>query len=309
MTTTPSPTDTGSTVTAWKGMDKNLQCLGFQFEVGKTYTHEGSVAACSSGFHACRNPMDVWSYYPLGDGNRFFRVQLSGKTSEHDGDTKIAAETIYVETEVTLGEMIKAGVKHTIDAALKEAKDERFQAASGYYSRLVASGDSSQLVASGDYSQLAASGYSSRLAASGHSSQLAASGDYSRLAASGYYSQLAASGYSSRLAASGHSSQLAASGDYSQLAASGYSSRLAASGYSSRLAASGDSSQLAASGQNSVIVASAPACTAKGAEGTWIALAEFKDGKCIGFATGCIGKDGLLPDTDYFANGGKLVAA
>jgi hypothetical protein len=207
------------TVTAWKGTDKNLQCLGFQFEVGKTYTHEGSVAACSSGFHACRNPMDVWSYYPLGDGNRFFRVQLSGKTSEHDGDTKIAAETIYVETEVTLGEMIKAGVKHTIDATLSEAKDERF---------LAASGDSSQLAASGNYSQLAASGYSSRLAASG---------------------------------------------------------------------------------ENSVIAASAPACTAKGAEGTWISLAEFKDGKCIGFATGCIGKDGLLPDTDYIAKGGKLVSA
>jgi hypothetical protein len=279
------------TVTAWKGTDKNLQCLGFQFEVGKTYTHEGSVAACSSGFHACRNPMDVWSYYPLGDGNRFFRVQLSGKTSEHDGDTKIAAETIYVETEVTLGEMIKAGVKHTIDATLSEAKDERFLAASGNYSQLAASGYSSRL---------AASGYSSQLAASGYSSQLAASGDSSRLAASGNYSQLAASGYSSRLAASGDSSQLAASGDSSQLAASGNYSQLAASGYSSRLAASGE---------NSVIAASAPACTAKGAEGTWISLAEFKDGKCIGFATGCIGKDGLLPDTDYIAKGGKLVSA
>jgi hypothetical protein len=309
MTTTPSPTDTGSTVTAWKGMDKNLQCLGFQFEVGKTYTHEGSVAACSSGFHACRNPMDVWSYYPLGDGNRFFRVQLSGKTSEHDGDTKIAAETIYVETEVTLGEMIKAGVKHAIDAALKEAKDERLQAASGNSSQLAASGDSSLLAASGDSSLLAASGYYSRLAASGYYSRLAASGDSSLLAASGYYSRLAASGDSSLLAASGYYSLLAASGNSSRLAASGNSSQLAASGYSSQLAASGDYSRLAASGENSVIATSAPACTARGADGTWISLAEFKDGKCIGFATGCIGKDGLLPDTDYIAKGGKLVAA
>lgn len=39
-------------IVAFKGMDKNRQCLGFQFEVGKSYTHDGEVRACSSGFHA-----------------------------------------------------------------------------------------------------------------------------------------------------------------------------------------------------------------------------------------------------------------
>lgn len=32
-----------------------------------------------------------------------------------------------------------------------------------------------------------------------------------------------------------------------------------------------------------------------------------KDGKCVGFATGCIGKDGLKPNTAYRAKGGRLV--
>jgi hypothetical protein len=47
-----------------------------------------------------------------------------------------------------------------------------------------------------------------------------------------------------------------------------------------------------------------------GALGTWIAIAEFDAyGKCIGFATGCVGQDGIKPDIYYVAKGGKLVEA
>ena len=57
------------------------------------------------------------------------------------------------------------------------------------------------------------------------------------------------------------------------------------------------------------MIASAGFATrAKGCAGTWIALAEYRAGECIGFATGCIGKDGLKPDTWYVARDGKLVA-
>jgi hypothetical protein len=194
----PTKAKAKNAIVAWKGFSKELSCNGYQFEIGKSYAHEGTVKACASGFHACTNPFDVWSYYPLGDDNRFCRVQLSGKTDTHKGDSKIAAETIFIETEVNLGEMIKAGIDHL----LAEAKtDGAIQAASGYYSRLAASGDSSQLAASGHYSQLAASGHSSRLAASGDSSRLAASGYSSRLEITGEKSAAAAVGNGSTVKA------------------------------------------------------------------------------------------------------------
>jgi hypothetical protein len=263
----------------YKGFDSNLKCRDHQFEIGKTYKVEGEIKACNWGFHSCPdNPLAVLGYVNLigDDGKiaRFADVEISGAT-DTDG-SKIASAEITIKAELTLPAFIKKAVEWL-------TKDV------------------------GDSSQLAASGHYSKLAASGHYSQLAASGHYSKLAASGDSSQLAASGDSSKLAASGHYSQLAASGDSSQLAASGDSSQLAASGHYSKLAASGDSSQLAASGENSVIAAAAPGCIWQGGNGTHVALPWFVDGKCQGFVTGCVGVDGLKPNTPYRAENGKFV--
>ena len=279
-------------VVSYKGFNSDWTCRGFRYEVGKSYKMDGDAIACQRGFHACENPVDVLSYYFIGeDGSlaRFAQVEQAGQIARHDEDSKIASTEITIKVEIRLPEIVRAAVTWLLDA-VKTSEDA-----------LAASGNSSKLAASGD---------SSKLAASGNSSQLAASGNYSQLAASGNSSKLAASGDSSQLAASGNSSKLAASGDSSQLAASGNYSQLAASGDYSKLAASGDYSQLAASGENSVIAASAPNCTASGAIGTWISLAEFDVyGNCIGFATGKIGEGGLEPDVAYKANGGKLVKA
>ena len=46
-------------VVAYKGFDDNLACRGFQYEIGKEYVHDGEVAACSGGFHACEHPLAV----------------------------------------------------------------------------------------------------------------------------------------------------------------------------------------------------------------------------------------------------------
>jgi len=285
-------------IICYKGTDANMRCNGYQYELGKTFTHTGTVAACSQGFHSCENPLDVWNYYGVAGGNRFFKVRASGKLDRHSGDSKVASAEVHFEAELKLPDFIKMAVKWVMDAA--KDKGDRVQSSKVKNSKLAASGDSSQLAASGYSSKLAASGYSSKLAASGDSSKLAASGDSSKLAASGDYSKLAASGDSSKLAASGDSSQLAASGDYSKLAASGDSSKLAASGYSSKLEVTG---------KHSAAAAVAPGCAIKGIDGTPIAICEYDDGKPVGFVCGIIGQDGLKADTWYRAQGGKLVEA
>jgi len=289
-------------IIGYKGFDKNWKCRDFQYEVGKTYVHDGDAVLCGSGFHFCEAPLDVWNYYDIGGNNKFALVEADDVAkSKKEGDTKRCAKSITIKAALTIPALISAQIEWTFKQAgkgKKTKKDDAVMAASGYYSNLAASGGSSNL---------AASGYYSKLAASGDFSNLAASGGSSNLAASGYYSKLAASGDFSNLAASGDFSNLAASGESSNLAASGYSSKLAASGDFSNLAASGGSSNLAASGKKSIAMAANTKCTAKAGEDGAIALAWWNnEEKRYRIAVGYVGENGIKADVWYYVENGKL---
>ena len=294
---------------AYKAFDKNMQCRGFQFEVGAHYEHNGKVEPCKSGFHACKNPLDVWNYYPIN--SRYAIVEIAGDVVDSGSDSKVACSNISIVQEITLTELINHSVKYMLNVCYDKLAGHYSKlaasgynsklAASGHNSTLAASGDYSKLAASGDYSKLAASGYNSKLAASGYNSKLVASGHNSKLAASGYNSKLAASGHNSTLSASGHNSTLAASGDGSKLAASGHNSTLAASGDGSKLAASGDGSILAASGKNSICMAAGYASTAQVGENGVIVL-PYYDGIRTRVAVGYVGENGIEPNVEYKVN-------
>jgi hypothetical protein len=273
----------------YKGFTKDLACQGYQFALGKSFTHPGRVRACSSGFHACEAPFDVWSYYDLGNDNRFCRVHLSGALDRHEGDSKVAAETIFIETEITLAEMIRAGVKYEIEDAFAKAKDGKkgsgysaTNASSGDYATNASSGDSATNASSGDYARNASSGHYARNASSGHYARNASSGDYARNASSGHSATNASSGYYARNASSGDYARNASSGDYATNAATGGKSTIAAAGLNS---------------------------LAKGVAGTAIALPYRDAAGQIRFACGVVGEDGIPADTWLKALDGKLVSA
>jgi len=115
LTAAPQP-ETPETVTSYKGFDAKWKCRGFQYAVGETYRHEGEVAACNAGFHACEHPLNVFSYYPPA-GSRFAIVEQSGDLSRHSDDTKIASRSITIKAEIDLPGLIRAAIEYTFKRA------------------------------------------------------------------------------------------------------------------------------------------------------------------------------------------------
>lgn len=96
-------------IIAYKAMDKNMQCRGKQYEVGKTY-YEDKADCCHTGMHACENPLDALHYYPLKDGPRFFEVECGGNVDKSGKDSKLACTELTVKGEVNFAGLVKAAV-------------------------------------------------------------------------------------------------------------------------------------------------------------------------------------------------------
>jgi len=67
-------TPPGQIVKGHKATDKNMQCRGYQFEIGKWHIYDGDIALCESGFHFCEYPSGPWAFYS-DEGTRIFEVQ------------------------------------------------------------------------------------------------------------------------------------------------------------------------------------------------------------------------------------------
>ena len=258
-------------IIAYKAMDKNMQCRGKQYEVGKTY-HEDRAACCNAGIHACENPLDVLHYYPLKDSPRFFEVECGGNVDKSGEDSKLACTELTVKGEVNFAGLVKA----TVNAVFNRVKGKE-PFSSGYYSTAGTSGDYSTAGTSGDYSTAGTSGYASTAGTSGDHSTAGTSGYASTAGTSGYASTAGTSGDFSTAGTSGDHSTAGTSGDFSTAGTSGDVSTAGTSGDFSTAAATGACCRAKADGKDSIAVANGAHSKALGAMGCYLVLTEYDD--------------------------------
>ena len=96
----------GIEVIAYKGMNSDMTCRDFKYEIGKTYKTD-KVKLCECGFHACLNPINVFGYYSKRTNSRYFKVKLSGEITKCGSfDTNVAATEITILEEITAYEIL-----------------------------------------------------------------------------------------------------------------------------------------------------------------------------------------------------------
>ena len=250
----------------FKGFDKNLKCRDFQYEIGKTYVTD-HAELCQEGFHACTNPLDVFSYYNPGE-SRYCEVDLDGIVkgdSNESNDSKQAGTKITIIREIDIIEYTQLCAEYMkAHANVKEhqTNDRSLASNSGYGSASSNSGDCSLASNSGDFSVVSNSGVCSVASNSGNRSSASNSGDCS------------------------------------------VASNI---GHRSLASTVGDSSQAIVSGEQSLAVAFGPNSKAKGALGDLLTLVEWADNKIINYETRKIDGKHIKANTFYEMINGKFV--
>ena len=117
----PVPEDKGTEewvwITGYKGTDKDMKCRDYQFELGKQFDMPDGedIVLCHSGFHLCQELKNVFPFYHIGSGNRFFEVKALVRrynkngtyTYEHRED-KMTSKSIVFVRELSVTEIFDA---------------------------------------------------------------------------------------------------------------------------------------------------------------------------------------------------------
>lgn len=91
-------------VKGYKVFNPDWTCRGFQYKVGETYTHDGDIDVCESGFHFCRRAADCFNYYSFDSKNKVAEVEAIGVVKT-DGD-KSVTDKITIVREVEWQELL-----------------------------------------------------------------------------------------------------------------------------------------------------------------------------------------------------------
>ncbi|EMW7738388.1 hypothetical protein AAFQ48_004296 [Yersinia enterocolitica] len=315
------------TVITFKGFDQNLQCRGYQFEIGKTFTHEGKVEACGSGFHACESPFDVFGYYSPADSRYAVTESFGTIDREEDGDTKIASASITITAELTLPQFIQRGIDwiwSKVDKSLEQQIMTGYRSAAtntGYRSAATNTGYRSAATNTGDRSAATNTGYRSAATNTGNRSAATNTGDRSAATNTGDWSAATNTGNWSAATNTGNWSAATNTGNRSAATNTGYRSAATNTGYRSaatntgnwsaatntgyRSAATntGNWSAAEVSGSQSVAASFGEGGKAKASENGAIVLCyRDDDGEIIHIRASKVGENGIKPDVWYSLN-------
>lgn len=300
-------------IKSYKAFNKNMQCRGFQYEVGKEYNIDRNIECCKQGFHACKSPMETWNYYDMLN-SRFAEVEQSGKIDTIRG-IKICSSYIKIKKEIDLADFIYTGIDWvktytmpskipTNDTVLNDSGVENTQIYSshpyiqigssgnsveicsiGDFTQIGSSGDRAKIHSDGDYVCIASSGFEVTISSSGCGAKISSSGDYTQIGTlsddtiintSGNHSNISSSGEFANISSLGSNSNIGSLGDWAKISSLGNYTNISSFGNNANITSSGFDTKVSSMGKDSIIICTGKESTVKAEIGSWITLVEYK---------------------------------
>lgn len=102
---------------AYKGFHGDLTCTKgkgtFQYTPGMKIVEDASKCA-RTGLHCAEYVLDCLTWYPLGEGNRYFQVEAEGSIDEDAIDSKISCTEMTLVRELSVKEIALQAMNYII---------------------------------------------------------------------------------------------------------------------------------------------------------------------------------------------------
>lgn len=179
---------------AYKGFDENFCCRDFQYEVGKEYHITGDLKICKNGFHACKDLMNTFNYYPVGS-SRFAIVKLWGDVLY--GNNKVCASNIEIVEELSLKDIVKRYAVSKI-GFLEHKNCTRFELNKSE-NELCNKGCGNYIISTHNYKRIVSKGSDNHIVTTGISNTILSIGDATNIHCIGSSTCLVSIGNSSQI--------------------------------------------------------------------------------------------------------------
>lgn len=309
-------------IKAYKGFEMDFTCKGFQYEVGKEYHTDGDVELCKNGFHACKNPIEVFSFYAITE-SRFAEVELWGDVSiNDDGDTtgNICSSDIRIVREIDVREMTRIAMelyrdKHS-DCKYSDVENDSM-VVTETSPTIVSVGNNTNVSLCNSVGRIFSGGDHAKIVSNGDFNMVFSNGKYSNVVSSGTLSVMIANGGHTSVNVSGSGNKIYSTGHLCTINADGYGQYIYSNGSMARINVNADYSEVSSTGDNAVIASLSVGTKAKAKKGSWITLSDWKyddelkehrlscvkteyvDGEKIKEDTWYVIEDGEFKEVDY----------
>lgn len=247
-------------ITAFKAFNEDFTCRDFQYEVGKSYHIDGEIEICKRGFHACKNPLDIFEYYPIFN-TRIAIVKLWGVVYVLLGldnptinvyNSKLCASNIYIEKEINYTDLLPYFAKF---AKTQECESDLLGCS---HCNLISS--RKYIYNYSTESQILLNRNRIQCTSCGNSNNIQINGSYSTLLSTGFYNNIYVTGNRTKVMSNHNNNKIIVNGRLSRIYSQGINTDITVFGDEPRIHSKGKYSRITCFGINPCIKASKDTC-------------------------------------------------